>query len=202
VARAHRIPSFVSGLPRTRAAIAYAEERHAGQCRADGSPFILHPLEVASILYYAGAPDHLVAAGLLHDVMEKAGVGEGELERLFGGRDRELVVAVSDDDRITRYAARKAALRLQVAVAGDEALMLFAADKLSKLRELRRETESDDDRSAASRRVRAMRARRLRHYQRSLALLEERLRNCSLVRELRDELRAFVAHRPVPALAR
>jgi guanosine-3',5'-bis(diphosphate) 3'-pyrophosphohydrolase len=138
---------------RARAAIAYAEERHAGQRRADGSPFILHPLEVASILYYAGAPDHLVAAGLLHDVIEKAGVSGGELERLFGGWVRELVAAVSDDDRITRYGARKAALRLQVAGAGEEALMLFAADKLSKLRELRRETESDDDRNDAPRPV-------------------------------------------------
>lgn len=48
------------------------------------------------------------------------------------------MLAVSDDDRITGYAKRKAALRQQVAGGGEEALTLFAADKLSKLRELRR----------------------------------------------------------------
>lgn len=196
------MPSLVSGLPRTRAAIAYAKERHAGQRRADGTPFIQHPLEVASLLYYAGAPDHLIAAGALHDVIEKAGVSVRELLGTFGNRVSGLVAAVSDDDRITRYSARKAALRQQVAGAGDEALMLFAADKLSKLRELRRETESDEDRNETPHGVRDMRARRLRHYQRSLALLEERLPDYPLVADLRDELGAFLPHRPVPTRGR
>jgi hypothetical protein len=196
------MPSFANGLPRTRAAIAYAEQRHAGQRRADGTPFILHPLEVGSLLYYAGAPDHVIAAGVMHDVIEKAGVRAGELERLFGARVSELVAAVSDDDRISGYAARKAALRRQVAGAGEEALMLFAADKLSKLRELGRETESEDCGNGTPGSVRDVRARRLRHYERSLALLEERLPDSPLVRELRDELGAFVRRRRVPARAR
>ena len=108
-----------------------------------------------------------------------------------------LVLAVSDDDRITGYAKRKAALRHQVAGADDEALTLFAADKLSKLRELRRETAVDSEATAASGRVR--RARRLRHYQRSLALLKERLPKSPLVRELRDELDGFLGQRAMPA---
>jgi (p)ppGpp synthase/HD superfamily hydrolase len=40
---------------------------------SDGAPFIRHPLEVATVLYRTGAPDHLIAAGLLHDVVEKTG---------------------------------------------------------------------------------------------------------------------------------
>ena len=100
------------------------------------------------------------------------------------------MLAVSDDDQITGYARRKAALRQQVADAGEEALTLFAADKLSKLRELRREAAGDADTRAASGRVRELRARRLRHYQRSLALLEERLADSPLVRNLRHELGA------------
>ena len=40
-----------------------------------------------------------------------------------------------------------------------------------------------------------MRARRLRHYQRSLALLEERLPESRLVGQLRDELRSFLRER-------
>jgi hypothetical protein len=105
------------------------------------------------------------------------------------------VLAVSDDDKIRGYAARKAALRQQVADADDEALSLFAADKLSKLRELRRETALDHEISGTARPLRELRARRLRHYQRSLAMLEERLLESPLVRDLRSELAVFLRER-------
>jgi hypothetical protein len=78
----------------------------------------------------------MIAAGLLHDVIEKAGVSASELQRRFGPRITALVLAVSDDDSIAGYAAGRAALRHQVAGAGEEALTLFAVDELSKLREL------------------------------------------------------------------
>jgi (p)ppGpp synthase/HD superfamily hydrolase len=168
---------------------------HSGQRRADDTPFVLHPLEVASLLYHGGAPDHLIAAGVLHDLLEKSDASAGDLLERFGSRITDLVLAVSDDDRIGGYAKRKAALRQQVAGAGDEALALFAADKLSKLRELRRETRHDTDALRTRSTVRAMRARRLRHYQRSLALLEERLPESPLVRDLRQELSLFLVER-------
>lgn len=196
------IPTFASGLPQTGAAVEYAERAHAGQRRSDGTAFVLHPLEVASLLYYAGAPDHLIAAGALHDVLEKADVDAKELRDRFGSRIAELVLAVSDDDPIRSYGERKAALRAQVAGAGDEALTLFAADKLSKLRELRRETAFDQDLRGAPSPLPELRARRLRHYQRSLALLEERLPDSPLVRELREELLLFRRERSVLAARR
>jgi (p)ppGpp synthase/HD superfamily hydrolase len=174
-------------LPQTQAATAYAEQKHASQRRSDGAAFIQHPLEVAALLYYAGAPDHVIAAGVLHDVVEKAGVSASEVRSRFGARITGLVLAVSDDDSITAYGARKAALRRQVAGAGDEALTVFAADKLSKLRELHREVMTNP-----GRRLRGGRARRLRHYQRSLALLEERLPESPLVRDLHNELVSFL----------
>ena len=47
---------LVPGLPKTQQSLAYAERAHAGQRReTDGSPFILHPREVAALLYTAGA---------------------------------------------------------------------------------------------------------------------------------------------------
>jgi (p)ppGpp synthase/HD superfamily hydrolase len=158
---------------------------HAGQRRADGTPFILHPIEVASLLHCAGAPEHLIAAGVLHDLVEKTDAEPSDLRRRFGHRITDLVLAVSEDDRITGQVARKAALRRQVADAGTEALTLFAADKLSKLRELRRETLLDSDSIAATRSVRES------HYRRSVALLEQRLPNSPLVCELREELNAL-----------
>jgi (p)ppGpp synthase/HD superfamily hydrolase len=174
---------------------------HDGQRRTDGTPFILHPLEVASLLYCAGAPDHVIAAGVLHDLLEKTTASDQDLRRDFGAQIARLVLAVSDDDRITGFTKRKAALRRQVAGAGDEALMLFAADKLSKVRELRRERIDPRAPGSASRR-RELRTRRLKHYQRSLALLEERLPGSPLVTELRDELRLLARERPALASAR
>lgn len=192
-----RGPTYAQ-LPQTRAAIAYAERMHAGQRRSDGTPFIEHPLEVASLLYYTGAPDHLVAAGVMHDLIEKADVTAADLHDRFGAKIAGLVLAVSDDDRIRGYANRKAALRRQVAAEGDEALALFAADKLSKVRELRRE-RAEDSAGPPPGRVRELRARRLKHYQRSLALVEERLPEAPLVRELRAELRALLNDRALIA---
>ena len=151
--------------------------------RADGTQFILHPLEVATLLYYSGAPDHLIAAGVMHDLIEKTDASAADLRERFGPRIIGLVLAVSDDDQIAGYAKRKTALRQQVGRRGDEALTLFAADKLSKLRELHRETAADNRDSATPGRVRQLRARRLRHYRRSLALLEERLPESRLGRD-------------------
>lgn len=194
------IPTRWGNLPLTRAAILYAERMHAGQYRADGTPFILHPLEVASLLYRAGAPDHLVAAGVLHDLIEKTSATPAELHARFEADVTGLVLSVSDDDRISRYGARKAALRRQVAAAGEEALTLFAADKLSKLRELRRESALDRDPRSGGGRSRELRARRVRHYQRSLALLEERLPESPLVRDVRTELEAYQRERATLAV--
>jgi len=185
----------MNGLPRARAAVAYAEGMHAGQSRADGTPFILHPLEVASLLYDNGAPDHLIAAAVMHDLIEKTSVSASDLRERFGPRITALVLAVSDDAQIAGYAKRKAALRRNVSGAGDEALSLFAADKLSKVRELRRETTVDPNDSAAPGRVRALRARRLKHYHLSLVLLEERQPDSPLVRQLRDEFTALTRER-------
>src|SRR3954468_18868826 len=119
-----RLPAFVGRLPITADALAYAEHHHAGQTRAaDGADFIEHPLEVATLLYESGAPDHVVAVGVLHDTLEKTDAVPSELQPRFGARITNLVLAVTEDDRIADFTARKSALLAQVAQAGPEALM-------------------------------------------------------------------------------
>lgn len=161
--------------------MAYAERSHRGQRRrVDGAPFILHPIEVASLLYYAGAPDHLIAAGALHDTLEKTKVTPADLRARFGQRIADLVAAVSEDPSIEGYTHRKAALRGQVASAGEEALTLFAADKLAKVRELRVEASSPATPNGHH--------HQLAHYLGCLSLLEETLPESPLVRALRREI--------------
>jgi (p)ppGpp synthase/HD superfamily hydrolase len=178
-----RLPAFVARLPRTAEALAYAESRHAGQTRAvDGAAFIEHPLEVASLLYDSGAPDHVVAAGVLHDTLEKTDTVASDLMLHFGARITDLVLAVTDDRAIAGVQARKAALLAQVARSGDEALMVFAADKVSKVRELRIRALSGRHRSTKSY------ARSLAYYRDCLRMLEERIPDSGLVALLRAEL--------------
>jgi HD domain len=178
-------------LPKTQAAIVYARRSHDGQQRkVDGAPFILHPLEVASLLYYAGAPDHLIAAGVLHDTIEKTRLVATDLRERFGSRVTALVLAVSEDESIAGYAQRKAALREQVVRAGQEALMLFAADKLSKVRELRFDSTPARKSLSGGVRITRSRGRRLMHYRDCLAMLEDQLPDSALVRQLRTELEA------------
>ncbi len=177
-----QMPSGVLGLPKTQAALEYATRVHDGQRRkADGAPFIAHPLEVVSLLYYAGAPDYVIAAGALHDTIEKTDTDASELRKRFGARVARLVVAVCEVERIAPYAQRKAALRDEAADAGEEALMVLAADKVSKARELRLYPTA----------TRRSRPRRLTHYRDCLCLLQERLSESPLVRRLETELEAL-----------
>ena len=137
-----------------------------------------------------GAPDHLIAAGALHDVIEKTRALTSDLLERFESRIVALVMAVSEDERIADYATRKAALRDQVADAGEEALMLFAADKISKVRELRLDPAEVSAAIPHSATETRLRTRQLAHYQRCLALLQEHLPESPLVAQLRAELNA------------
>jgi (p)ppGpp synthase/HD superfamily hydrolase len=180
---------FVDRSPLTREALAFADERHAGQTRdIDAIPFVTHPMEVASLLHEAGYPDEVVAAGVLHDVLEDTDAERLELEDRFGEHVARLVAAVSDDPSIEDDAERKAALRRQVAAADDEAAAVFAADKVSKARELRvrlghgNEQEGDPG--------------KLEHYEASLEMLTATSVDPDLLDRLRTELDAVRALRP------
>ena len=195
---ATRIPDSASGLlPQTQAALDYARTVHRGQLRdVDGAPFVEHPVDVASLLYAVAAPDHLIAAGALHDVLEKTPATVFDLRRRFGSMIASLVLAVSEDERIAGYNERKRALRQKVADAGEEALTLFAADKVSKTRELRLQPVPLWGRARRSR------TRRLAHYERCLVLLQERLPASPLVAQLQAELAGLPKPRRLAHLLR
>jgi (p)ppGpp synthase/HD superfamily hydrolase len=177
---ARRFPSFVDELPLTRRALEFAAEQHHGQRReADHAPFILHPLEVAQLLRGRGYPDPVVAAGVLHDVIEDTEVEPAELGRRFGERVAALVTAVSEPPGGGDYAERKARLRAAIAAADADAVAVFAADKVAKARELRMSLARDPGHVDAE---------KLEHYWASLALLERRLGHHPLVRQFRFEL--------------
>lgn len=118
-------------------ALHFAAERHTGQTRKGeaGEPYINHLSEVAALLAQAtgGADPNLVAAGLLHDVVEDTPTPRAEVARLFGEDIAALVSEVTDDKSLPK-AERK---RLQVEHApgkSTRAKMIKLADKTSNLR--------------------------------------------------------------------
>jgi hypothetical protein len=177
-----RYPTFVEDLPVTKAALEFAADRHGGQRReTDGAPFILHPLEVAQLLRGRDYPDAVIAAGVLHDVIEDTDVRGGELRDRFGPTVSELVVSVSEPPGGGPYAERKARLRERVAAASADAAAVFAADKVAKAREFRLGLVRDGGDAVID-------TDKLDHYWACLALLEDRLGHVPLVRQLRFEV--------------
>ena len=135
---------------------------------------------MAQLLRGRDYPDGVVAAGVLHDVVEDTGTDLPELEREFGPDVCRLVAAVTEPVPIGAYRERKALLRAAVADAGPDALAIYAADKIAKTRELRLRLARDPDAVSDPEKV--------DHYHRSLALLEARLGGHPLVLQLRFEL--------------
>jgi (p)ppGpp synthase/HD superfamily hydrolase len=186
-AKGVRRPSYLDGLPSASAAFEFTAERHAGQLReADAAPFLLHPLEVGALLHVFGYPEHVVAAGLLHDIVESSDTTAVELRMRFGPVIAGLVEAVSENPALEDPVERKARLRGQVAAAGAEAGAVFAADKLAKVREIRIRAAGDPGfaRDAALR-------RKLDHYTASRGMLERQLGDHPLVKALTFELEAL-----------
>ena len=95
------------------------------------------------------------------------------------------MAAVTEDEHLDGYATRKAALRRQAEAAGPEAMTVFAADKVSKVREL-----PVDRPGSEAETVSRTRHRRLAHYRHCLEMLERHLADSPLVRQLRAELEA------------
>jgi len=64
-------------------AICFAAQKHEGQKRKDGTPYIYHPLKVAEIVKDAGFNEDYQVVAILHDVLEDTNATEAEV-REFG----------------------------------------------------------------------------------------------------------------------
>jgi (p)ppGpp synthase/HD superfamily hydrolase len=120
---------------------------HAGQTRnaSGGLPYIEHPIAVAEALIERDCGDEVVAAALLHDVVEDSDLEVSDVRELAGDRVAELVDALTDDSSIEPYAERKREHRARVEDAGRDALAIYAADKLTNARMLRTAYEEEGE---------------------------------------------------------
>ncbi|MEX2108588.1 MAG: HD domain-containing protein [Solirubrobacterales bacterium] len=123
-----------------REALEVAREAHAGQIRSGsgGMPYINHPVAVTELLSKHGYDDEAVlAAALLHDVVEDSELSVDDVAKRFGTPVAELVETLTDDEELEPYERRKEEHRRRVAEAGGDALAIYGADKLTNVRALR-----------------------------------------------------------------
>jgi (p)ppGpp synthase/HD superfamily hydrolase len=128
-------------------ALAHATEAHAGQVRngSGGLPYIEHPKAVAERLAAHDYSDEVLAAALLHDVVEDSESTVEDLRLRFGDPVARLVAVLSDDESIEDYRARKDEHRSRVATADGDALAIYGADKLTNLTTLAHAHEQQGD---------------------------------------------------------
>jgi guanosine-3',5'-bis(diphosphate) 3'-pyrophosphohydrolase len=120
-------------------ALEMAREAHAGQVRnaSGGRPYIDHPVTVAAQLVEDDFSDEVLAAALLHDVVEDSELGIEDIRRASGDRVAEIVDALTDDESVDSYEERKREHRGRVEAAGPDALAVYVADKLTNVEMLR-----------------------------------------------------------------
>jgi len=120
-------------------ALAFSAHKHKDQRRkdVDSSPYINHPISLASILCNEGHVTDIdvICGALLHDTVEDTDTTAVELEEKFGPVIRDIVMDVTDDKTLDK-ADRK---RLQIEHAAhisDQAKLVKLADKISNLRDV------------------------------------------------------------------
>ena len=83
-----------------RSAYSLCLEKHQGQKRLSGEPYISHPLEVMNILAELRLDTVCLAAGMLHDVVEDTPTSVERLEEQFGPEVAHIVEGVTKISRI------------------------------------------------------------------------------------------------------
>src|ERR1700758_799011 len=119
----------------------YSQKNHAGQSRASGEPYLVHPLEVALVLAEMKMDPVAVAAGLLHDSVEDTSVTIVDIRKEFGEQVAHIVEGVtkiSAIDFATREEQQAENLRKMMLAMVDDirVVMIKLADRLHNMRTL------------------------------------------------------------------
>ena len=124
-------------------AIIFATEAHSGQTRKrENIPYILHPLEVASIVSEITKNEDVIIAAMLHDTVEDTYVDIGMIYDKFGKRVAELVEAETEDKREDLPPAQTWKIRKEESIEhlrntrDTDIKILWLADKVSNLRSI------------------------------------------------------------------
>lgn len=130
-------------------AACFAAMAHDGTFRKGTDiPYITHPMETAAIAASITSDEEILAAALLHDVIEDCGVTRKELEARFGARVAALVAnetQKAEGDPRRTWVSRKR-MAIEQMAKGDRAMKIIAlGDKLSNMRAIHRDYDLNHD---------------------------------------------------------
>ena len=126
-------------------AIVFTVNAHTGAKRKGSDmPYILHPLEVMTIVASMTDDEDVMAAAVLHDTVEDTDVSLEDVEEKFGPRIAGLVASETENKREDQPAENTWRIRKQEAIdhlrtSRLEAKMRCRGDKLSNLRQMARD---------------------------------------------------------------
>ena len=140
---------------RLNEAIRFAVECHAGQLRKGSEmPYIVHAMEVLSILAAITKDIDVLMAGVMHDCIEDGRLPDGQggerevtredIAQRFGERVADLVAAHSEDKNLP-WEERKIRALQELETADDDLQDLVLADKLSNMRAIARDYRAVGD---------------------------------------------------------
>ncbi|NOZ95791.1 MAG: bifunctional (p)ppGpp synthetase/guanosine-3',5'-bis(diphosphate) 3'-pyrophosphohydrolase [Acidobacteria bacterium] len=166
-------------------------------------PYITHLVGTATILARAGAESGVIAAGLLHDLLEdvpEAG-GETAIRHAAGERVLALVLAVTEDKERDRPAAeswehRKAEQLEHLATAHRDVVLIKAADALHNLLSLIADLEAADAAPTVWDRFNAPPERQLLYFGELSRVVCHRLPGHPIAVELASAVETLRAQRP------
>ncbi|MDP3999674.1 MAG: HD domain-containing protein [bacterium] len=165
--------------PKVELAIKTAARLHISQTRkGDGqTPYIVHPFAVAIIVSEYTEDEDVIAAALLHDVLEDTSYTASELGRNFGQRVKEIVLSVSEpkaeNGQKLGWRVRKNGYLKRLESSNDEALLVCAADKINNLSSMMEEFQ--DQGVGMWIKFSASAVEQLQFYKSVLEILEKRL---------------------------
>jgi enoyl-CoA hydratase len=140
-------------------AYAFAEKAHRGRLDRYGlGDFIAHPIAVADLVSRYGDPE-MEAAAYLHDTIEKTDITPEDIEREFGSRMLDLVLALSQDQGIGDSAERRVEHRERIGRADWMIQTIYVCDRIDGINRMTELLESgaDPGEIEAARRIRAWR---------------------------------------------
>jgi GTP pyrophosphokinase len=119
----------------------FAAERHAGQRRRSGEPYVVHPVGVARVISQLRLDVPSICAGLLHDCVEDTSATAEDIGRLFGTEIQFLVEGVTKLGQIpwnTREERQAENFRkMLLAMARDiRVILIKLADRVDNMRTL------------------------------------------------------------------
>lgn len=196
---AERIEAAAERSPLVRSALEQARADHAGQVRngSGGMPYLEHPVTVAARLEEHGYRAEVLAAALLHDVVEDSETSLEGLREKFGDEVAGYVGALTDDESIESYRERKAEHRERVAAAAPEALAIYAADKLTNTITLRAAYDEEGD--SVREEFKVPLELKLEIWEADLELLREKAAELPFLDPLEEELSGLRSRLGAPA---